>query len=614
MECLSSNRTQEALCLFNRLCQLAPEDAEAAFTLAKMYGQLGLLDRAEECARNALAARPGFGAAHLLVGMSLFGRGRCEDAMPSFEKAAELMPDNAKVFNNYGNALAAIGETSRAIDKYQQAVTLNPEFAEAYNNLGAALLAERRYDEAANCFEKAIEYKAAFPEAYNNLANAEKNKGNVFRAIEYYKKALQIHPAYGRAHSNLLVAMNYATYYPPARVFEEHLRWGRLHGKVQRTSETPIDDRDPDRPLRIGYVSGDFLTPFACCLLEPLLSSHEPRTSPVTFYSSLAASGTTTARLQRIALEWRHVCGISDAEVVDRIRSDRIDVLVDLAGHTGRSRMEMFASKPAPVQITYLGYPNTTGLSAMDYRLTDAWADPPGETERYHTEELLRLGGGFLCYRPPEDAPEVAINPYGRNGYVTFGSFDEAAKVTLDAVNTWARLLSAVPQSKLLLRNTSFADSGTRERYLSLFRQRGVDRDRLELIETRAPHKESLDMYGKVDIALDPYPYNGIATTCEALWMGVPVVTLAGHAHAGRIGVSLLSQINRGAWIAENEERYIEIAKALANVVREGRFDRSALRQHIAASVLCDEKAYGREIQQIYRETWKRHCSSREPT
>jgi protein O-GlcNAc transferase len=609
-DCLKNNRLKEALYLYQRVCHLAPRDAASWFTLAKMYGQLGVLDRAEECARNAISAQPGFGAAHLLLGMSLVGRGLFDGALFHFETAADLMPDNAKLFNNYGNALVVMDDTPGAIEKYRRAIELAPDFAEAHNNLGAAFLGEAQFDEAIHSFHRAIECRDAFPAAYNNLAIANERRGDTFAAIESYKKALALHEGYAQAHSNLLVAMNYVDYYPPQRVFDEHLKWARLRGDAEvRGSQEVAVDQDPDRPLRIGYVSGDFRTHSVSYFFEALLASHDSRTTHVTCYSDVATPDQVTLRIQRRADEWRHICGLPNADVAKTIRADRIDILVDLVGHTSTNRMELFVAKPAPIQLTYLGYPNTTGLSTMDYRITDGWADPPGETERYHAERLIRLAGGFLCYRPPEGTPDVADSPCERNGYITFGSFNKLAKITPAVVTVWSRLLSEIPDSRLVLKDPAFVDPGTRDRYLSLFQAREIDSTRLSLKRAQFSHREHLADYGNIDIALDTFPYNGTTTTCEALWMGVPVVTSAGRVHAGRVGVSLLSQLGRPMWIGRDEQQYVEIAKTLATAISEKRFDRKDLRRQVAGSRICDEKSYGGEVQTVFRQVWKDYCA-----
>ena len=298
--------------------------------------------------------------------------------------------------------------------------------------------------------------------------------------------------------------------------------------------------------------------------------------------------------------------GLSDEELAERIRADGIDILVDLAGHTAKNRLRVFARKPAPVQVTWLGYPNTTGLEAIDYRLVDAVTDPVGEADAWASETLVRLEGGFLCYGGLKDAPEPTVPPCLKTGTVTFGSFNNPAKVSAATFDAWATLLSRLPQARLLLKGTPFADAATRALFLARLGERGVAAERIELVAWLPGAAAHLALYHRVDIALDPFPYNGTTTTCEALWMGVPVVTLRGDRHAGRVGASLLSQIGLTDLIANSVEEYVEIALALAR--NPGRLDelRRTLRPRMAASPLCDGRAFARKIEAAFRTMWQR--------
>jgi predicted O-linked N-acetylglucosamine transferase (SPINDLY family) len=290
------------------------------------------------------------------------------------------------------------------------------------------------------------------------------------------------------------------------------------------------------------------------------------------------------------------------------VRQDNIDILVDLSGHTGTNRLPVFARKPAPVQVTYLGYPNTTGLSTIDYRLTDAWADPPGKTERWHTETLIRLPHGFLCYRPPNATPAVAPPPVQANGHITFGSFNSLVKTTPAVVACWAHILQQVPDARLVIKNKSFRDPSVCARYQGLFAEHGIAPERLELVGWIDNLNNHLELYHRLDIALDPFPYNGTTTTCEALWMGVPVITLAGHTHAGRVGVSLLSRLDLTDLIAGDPDDYTQRAVRLAQDRATLARLRPRLRPRLQASSLCDGPAFARDVEAAYREMWRGWC------
>jgi len=318
-----------------------------------------------------------------------------------------------------------------------------------------------------------------------------------------------------------------------------------------------------------------------------------------------------TARLRAHADHWRNIIGLSDDDAADRVRRDRIDILVDLTGHTGRNRMLLFARRPAPVQVTWLGYANTTGLSGMDYRLTDALADPPGESDAVHSETLVRLPDGFLCFGPPDDAPDVAAAPFHAAGHVTFGSFNSLAKLTADVIATWARILQQLPDSRLLLKSRPFADESVQARVLRLFAEHGIEGGRIALLARIPSTRDHLAAYGRLDIALDTFPYNGTATTSEALWMGVPVVTLAGAVHAARVGVSLLTAVGLEALVADEPDAYVEKAVELAGDTHRRAELRGTLRQRLIDSSLCNAVEFTRNLEETYRWMWQRRGTTR---
>ena len=353
--------------------------------------------------------------------------------------------------------------------------------------------------------------------------------------------------------------------------------------------------------------SPDFCTHSVAFFIDPILAHHDRRHIEVTCYADVAVPDTTTTRLRTLADSWRNTCRLTDAQVAEMVRADGIDILVDLAGHTADNRLLVFARKPAPVQVTYLGYPNTTGLQTVDYRLTDAWADAE-ELPNGYTEELVRLPHGFLRYAPPKEAPPVGRLPARETDYVTFGSFNNLPKVNPGVVARWSEILLAVPNSRLLLKTKSFNDEATQERYFGLFAQNGVGREHLDFIGHTPSSREHLALYNQVDIGLDPFPYNGTTTTCEALWMGVPVITLAGEVHAGRVGVSLLSSVGLTELIADTADQYISLAVELAGNVNRLSSLRANLRGRVAASPLCDGQTFTHALEAAYRSMWRRWC------
>jgi predicted O-linked N-acetylglucosamine transferase (SPINDLY family) len=336
--------------------------------------------------------------------------------------------------------------------------------------------------------------------------------------------------------------LNYCADIEPTDVLAEHRRWSEQHTASLANDRQPhANSPDPNRRLRIGYLSPDFCRHSVAFFIESLLAAHDRSAFEILCYANVSQTDIITERLQGLADKWRDIVHLSDQQVAELVRADAVDILVDLVGHTVNNRLLVFARKPAPVQISYLGYPNTTGLSTIDYRLTDAWADPPGRADRFHTETLVRLQGGFLCYQPWPGTPEVSPLPALTSGHITFASFNNATKVNPEVIALWSKILRLLPNARLIMKALQLGDIGTRQRFAQLFEQNGVSMERVELLGWASSTAEHLELYNRVDIGLDPFPYNGTTTTCEALWMGVPVIVLAGNTHAARVGVSLLS-------------------------------------------------------------------------
>lgn len=394
-------------------------------------------------------------------------------------------------------------------------------------------------------------------------------------------------------------------------LLEKHCSWARQHARgleratAHRSLSRPISGR-----LKVGYVSPDFMRSPVASFIEPVLAAHDRGEFELVCYSNSGQEDEVTGRLRGSCDVWRDISQIRDQEAADRIRVDGIDILVDLAGHTAGGRLLLFARKPAPVQVTWLGYPDTTGLDSMDYRLTDAIADPEGATERFHTEELVRLPGGFLCYSPAPESPEVADAPQLKSGHVTFGSFTELAKVTPDLVALWSEILRALPGARLTLEAAGLsADSACRD-LRQQFGDRGIRPERVDLRPPEFSAVGPLARYHEIDIGLDTFPFNGVTTTCEALWMGVPVVTLAGTTHVARTGASIVSRVGLPELVATTPAQYVEIAQHLAADQEKRRALRAGLRARMRASPLLDAPRFARGLEAAYREMWKkRHAT-----
>jgi predicted O-linked N-acetylglucosamine transferase (SPINDLY family) len=361
----------------------------------------------------------------------------------------------------------------------------------------------------------------------------------------------------------------------------------------------------------VGYVSIDFRRHSVAYFLEPILAAHNRESFEVFCYADVPVPDDATERLRRHANHWREIGGRSDAEIAELVRNDGIDILVDLVGHTASRLLRVFARKPAPIQISYLGYPGTTGLSSIDYRLTDALTDPVGITERHHTEKLVRLEDSAWCYRPPAEAPPIAQPPFATRGVVTFGSFNMLPKISPQMIELWAKILAATAGSRMVVKTRSFSDEPSRQRVAALFRRAGVDPSRLDLRSRTEAQVGHLADYGNIDIELDTFPYNGTTIICESLWMGVPVVTLAGQTHVSRVGLSLLSNVGLQDLAAKTPDDYVRIATGLAGDPKRLMELRATMRQRMLQSPLLNEARFTRGVESVYRMMWQAWCSQR---
>jgi protein O-GlcNAc transferase len=633
-----------AIVHYRKAVELKPSFDDAHCNLGLALEKKGLVNEAVDHYKKAIALNPSFAGAHFNLGHILEKMGRLDEAVDHYQKAVAFMPHFAEAHRNLGHVLQQKGYLDEAIAHHRKAVELKPSFAEAHCSLGYALEKKGRLDEAELCYHNALQINPNYAIVCNNLWSILRIKGRLQEAVTYLKKALQIDPSFYWAHfnlgtaltdqglliqgeshyrqalrikpdlsvaySSLLLAMNYSCYYTAQNVFSEHLGFEKQCAKFSQQS--PLDySNDPSRSrrLKVGYVSPDFRRHSVSYFIEPVLASHNHDRFEVFSYSDVSKPDTVTERLHGCADQWRDIAGMTDEEVAGLIQKDCIDILVDLAGHTGHNRMLSFARKPAPVQITYLGYPNTTGLSAVGYRLVDSYTDPPGLTDQFCTEKLLRMPECFLCFLPDEDSPPVGDLPALKNGHVTFGSFNTFQKVSYETIALWAGILKELPDSRLIMKSRGFSDQSTLNHAMARFLIHGIDSERIELIARTPSFKEHLELYNQVDIGLDTYPYNGTTTTCEAVWMGVPVITLAGNTHVSRVGTSLLSNVGLSGLIANTPDEYISLAVGLARDLKRLQSLRGNLRNTMKCSPLCDAKKFITHLESYYREIWETWCS-----
>jgi protein O-GlcNAc transferase len=604
-------KLDEAIAACRRAIGIDPNHAEAHFNLGNALSDQRALDAAVAAFRQAIGIRPGKAEAHCNLGTALFGQGRLDEAVAAYRQAIRINPDLAEGHFNLGNALRDLGLNEAEV-AFRQALHLRPDYAEARSNLGNTLRDLGKLGEAIAAFREAIRIKPDMAVAHCSLGATLCDQGKLDDAIAVYRHVIALNPDFADADASLLFCLNYGEHISPAALSAAHRAWDERHARPLSRSSAHANDRSVARRLRVGYVSPDFRQHSVAHFLEPLLISHDRNEIELFCYAEVSSPDATTVRFKRLADHWVSTVGMLDEAVAERIGRDRIDILVDLAGHTSKNRLLVFARKPAPVQVTWLGYPNTTGLTALDYRLVDAVTDPEGQADAFASETLVRLAGGFLCYGGSADAPAPEPPPCLATGTVTFGSFNNPAKLSEATLDAWAMVLMRLPQSRLLLKGKPFVDDASRASYLERLGRRGVSATRVE-VATFVPDAEHLAAYGRVDIALDPFPYNGTTTTCEALWMGVPVVALRGDRHAGRVGASLLTQIGLNDLVADSVEEYVEIAAALAGDPARLADLRRSLRPRMAASELCDAPGFARKIEAAYRAMWQRWCAASNP-
>lgn len=587
-----------------RAIALAPERGPPHKALGKVYAKQEKFDRAVESFERAIALDPGDFEAYFNLGNALLEQGKVTEAEANYRRAIELQPTHPPLHNNLGNALTKQGKLDDAIKCYQQAIALDPKHYRAHFNLGNALRDQGKSDEALASYRRSLAINPDYAKLYNNLAGMLKAQGRAAEAVTFYRRAVELSPDERFIHSNLLMTLQYDPAMTPAALLAEHCAYDAA--LPRRAPIVHANLRDPDRRLKIGYVSEDFRLHPVGSFLVPVLASHDRANFAVHCYYGHTREDPITAFLKSNAEVWRSTVGIGDDALTAMILRDGIDILVDLAGHTAGNRLPVFARRPAPVQVTWAGYVGTTGLAAIDYLIVDRWQSPPG-SRRYTMEKLVLLPDGYICWAPPGNSSEVGALPANQPGAVTFGCFNNLAKINPLVIALWGRLLRELPQSRLLMKTRELHDGPIRERILALFEVEDVAPDRI-ILEGMSPHLELLNRYSAVDIALDPFPYSGGVTTIEALWMGVPVVTMPGERFASRHSLSHLNNVGLGELAAESPEAYLRIATELACDLPRLAALRAGMRDRLRASPLLQGVRFTRGLEQAFRTMWRTWC------
>jgi predicted O-linked N-acetylglucosamine transferase (SPINDLY family) len=603
-----AGRLDAACARYRAAARWAPRSAAPQLNLGALLEGQGDSAGAQRAYEAALAAEPGSPYAHFNLGRLAFARREPVAAARALRAALEAKPDFAEAWIALASALDAQGEGAAAAQALERALALVPAHAGAWYNYGELLYRLERHDACEDALRRTLELEPRFVPAWHLLANLLRGLARVPEALQALAAARRLEPARFDLESMELHALMLDDRLDARALFERHRAFGaRLEAAVPADAAPFPGARDPERRLRIGYVSCDFNRHPVAWFAQPLFEAHDRARVEVRCYSTATRPpDEATARLRAAADAWCDAGELDDAALAERIRRDAIDILVDLTGHAGVLRLGVFARRAAPVQASWLGYLGTTGLTRIDYRLTDARADPPGEADRVHTEALVRLPHCLWCYRPAHEAAHAVAPPMARNGFITFGSFNHAPKLSPAARRLWAEVLLAVPGSRL--RVVGMPEGRARARLLADFAAAGVDASRLTVLP-RVAFEEYLRQFDAVDLAFDSLPYGGGTTTFDALWMGVPVLALAGERSVSRSAASVLGALGLEDWVAPTRAEYVRRAAAHAADAAGLARLRAGLRARLRASPLMDEAGFARAMEAAYRELWRAWCA-----
>ncbi len=596
---------------YRKALMLSPKDANAYNNLGAVKLRLKETEAAVACFQRALELEPESAQAHLNLGNCLQALGRYPDAMQHLEKATTVTPDFAEAHLSLGSLYQQLGQIQAAEQCYVRTIQLNPDLAQAHSNLGAVLASTRRYEEAMRCYDRALALKAESADTLVNRSNLLKDTGRVDEALAILKRAIELDPRCMVAHNNLLFNQNYLAQRPAELMLADARRFGVIASAQANPYDSWDCAPDPARKLRIGFVSGDFLNHPVGHFLEGVLQALHTQAADqleVVCYPTRVCNDVLSLRLRAHVAQWTDAFGMSDEVLARRIHNDRIDVLFDLAGHTGHNRLPMFAWKPAPVQASWLGYFATTGLPAIDYFLADPWT-MPAEEEPFFTEKIWRLPETRLCFTPPDIQVDVGPLPALSKGYITFACFNNLSKVTDKVLDTWAHVLLRLPTSKLFIKSQLIGEETSRHKVIGWFTSRGVTQDRL-ILEDYGSRQAYFEVHNQVDMALDPFPFPGGTTTAESLWMGVPVLTLQGERFIARQGAGLLGNAGLTDWIASDPQDYVDKAVAHASNVEALASLRSRLRQQVAQSPVFDAPRFAWHFETAIRDMWRLWCKT----
>ncbi|HIJ80723.1 MAG TPA: tetratricopeptide repeat protein [Desulfuromonadales bacterium] len=600
-------REREALLPLQKAVRLLPADAETHNNLGSILNNLGRHSEAETSLRTAVTLKPDYVEAYNNLGVVLKARGNLHEAESSLRRALELKPDYAFAYNNLGITLKELRRNEEAVAALLRAVELTPDFAAAHNNLGAALHESDRLEESAESYRRAVELNPDYAEAHNNLGNALKELGRFEEAEASLRRAVAIKPDFAEAHSNLLLTLNFMAHTFDMAHFNEACRYGETVTSQVASRYTAWQcESNPER-LRVGVVSGDLRNHPVGHFLESVIAHLAPSRIELFAYSTYRVEDQLTSRLQPYFSGWKSLSGCDDGAAARLIHDDGVHILLDLSGHTANNRLPLFAWKPAPVQASWLGYFASTGMPEMDYLLVDETGVPPGQEGRF-TEKAVYLPDTRLCFSPPQHVQEITALPAMSSGYVTFGCFQNMPKISDGVVKVWGEIFRALPTARLRVQCKQLGGSNleTEGRFIERLQQQGIQPAQVTCHGT-VSREEYLASHSEVDVILDTFPYPGGTTTCEALWMGVPTLTLAGDTLLSRQGASLMTAAGLPEWVAASEAEYVAKSIAVAHDLPGLSALRMGLRDTMLKSPLCDAPRFARNLEAALWQMWSRH-------
>ncbi len=607
----SLGQIDEAVVSYRQALTIKPDYAEAHNNLGSALRSLGQLDGAMASCYRALQIKPDYAEAYCNLGTTQETFGQLSDASTSFRRALEIRPEFALAYCNLGVCMQRLERPHEAVANLRRALEIMPDYAEAHNNLGIALLGLGQIDDAVASYRRALAIKPDFAAAHNNLGNVLQALGQLDEAVASYRRALAFKPDFAEAYSNLLFCLSHFEAIDAPILFAEHCRFGEQFEAPLRASWPPhANSREPERRLQVGFVSADLRNHAIATFIEPVLAhlSRYPQLSLHAYYN-YAIEDATTHHLRGYFAHWHRIVGLSDSALAQKISADGIDILIDLSSHTAHQRLLSFAHKPAPVQASWMGYPGTTGLRAMDYYLTDKFFLPHAQFASQFTEKFVYLPAS-APFMPSNEAPAVNALPALGNGYITFGSFNRLNKISRSVIALWSQLLRASPQAILLM--GGLPGNSKYSTLLEWFAEEGITQDRLRF-HGRSDMKTYLALHHQVDICLDTFPYNGGTTTLHALWMGVPTLTLTGSTGAGRTGAAILGRVGLGAFIAHTAEAFVETGQSCVGNLAALSAIRSGLRERLATSAIGRPALIADGLERAFRIMWQRWCEGLPP-